>query len=444
MSQPGNLRRLTALLATLAAAVGLVAALIAFEPAPGGVLAVATCRAGTISARRSWNNWEIWEKRGFQRWPKPWARLRPGIARPATHVLWKEIQAWARQPAPASSPKLAALARQLARRVYSFDPAARAVAADLATEILRQGMDGRVVDRPAVLADCDFILRASAAAGRPLAADLQGQPPTAAVGADRAGGPRGSAGSRGRRPSEAIPPNDRSLSEENPLREPAALPSSAAAALPATPTHAPSPKVETPAAEAPLAAGRGTGDELDRARRRWIVMDTVDLMRGLQAVEPQTAAEARAELIRRGFSEVHLDLARRLFDPDPEVRKQLVRTLPELRLIDAMPWLLRLTRDDDADAPVAALTLLATTGDPTMLSPGAGDCPAGPRPGPCSERSSVSPAAGRRAKGARWRGRVGQALASASRSPTNSARSWRGFGRRGGLDPPYNSGRGSG
>jgi len=45
-----------------------------------------------------------------------------------------------------------------------------------------------------------------------------------------------------------------------------------------------------------------------------------------------------------------------------------VRTLPELRSIDAMPWLLRLTRDDEAEVRLAALTLLATTGDPTMLS----------------------------------------------------------------------------
>ena len=52
------------------------------------------------------------------------------------------------------------------------------------------------------------------------------------------------------------------------------------------------------------------------------------LMHGLQAMKSSTAAKARAELIRRGFSEVHLELARRLFDPDPEVRKQLVRALP--------------------------------------------------------------------------------------------------------------------
>ena len=33
-----------------------------------------------------------------------------------------------------------------------------------------------------------------------------------------------------------------------------------------------------------------------------------------------------------------------------------------------MPWLLRLTQDSDAEVRLAALTLLATTGDPTMLN----------------------------------------------------------------------------
>jgi hypothetical protein len=42
--------------------------------------------------------------------------------------------------------------------------------------------------------------------------------------------------------------------------------------------------------------------------------------------------------------------------------------LPELHSIDAMPWLLRLTQDENAEVRLAALTLLATTGDPTMLS----------------------------------------------------------------------------
>ena len=39
---------------------------------------------------------------------------------------------------------------------------------------------------------------------------------------------------------------------------------------------------------------------------------------------------ARQELLRRGFSEVDLELARQLFSPDTEVRKQLALAVPRL------------------------------------------------------------------------------------------------------------------
>jgi HEAT repeat protein len=60
-------------------------------------------------------------------------------------------------------------------------------------------------------------------------------------------------------------------------------------------------------------------------------------------------------------------LARKLFDPNPEVRKALARALPRLQSVDAGPWLLRLSRDEDAEVRLAAITLMATTGDPSLL-----------------------------------------------------------------------------
>ena len=78
-------------------------------------------------------------------------------------------------------------------------------------------------------------------------------------------------------------------------------------------------------------------------------------------------AQARAELSRRGFSEVHFDLAKRLFSADPAVRKQLARALPGLRSIDAAPWLLELGRDTDPDVRLTAIALMATSGDPSLL-----------------------------------------------------------------------------
>jgi HEAT repeat protein len=56
-----------------------------------------------------------------------------------------------------------------------------------------------------------------------------------------------------------------------------------------------------------------------------------------------------------------------VLDPDPQVRRRLARLLPEVPGLDAVPWLVLLTRDEDAEVRLTALTLLATTGDPTLL-----------------------------------------------------------------------------
>jgi hypothetical protein len=381
---------LAALLVTLAATVGLVITLVAFLDHLLAAywrwqLAGAADNQCEAVLEQLGNLGET----GIPATAEALGSTRESVARPAGRLLWKEVRDWARQPSPAGSPKLAALASQLARRLPSFGPAARAVAADLATEILRQPLDGRIVDRSAMLADCDRILQATAAQRRLLAADLEGQQRAAALGASPADAGASRALSPGDRadgsaepsrlpPLDVVLPGDGSLAEPNPLRVSPGPASSAGTTSPQSGGLAaasgkflaqnPSPTAETSAAGSPLAARPGTGDDLERARRRWTSMDTVDLMRGLQAVESPAVAEARAELIRRGFSEVHLELARRLFDPDPEVRKQLIRMLPELHSIDAMPWLLRLTQDEDGEVRLAALTLLATTGDPTMLS----------------------------------------------------------------------------
>jgi HEAT repeat protein len=87
----------------------------------------------------------------------------------------------------------------------------------------------------------------------------------------------------------------------------------------------------------------------------------------LQAQDPRDAAEARAELKRRGFADREVALARQLSDPDPHVRRRLVRLLPEIAGLDAVPWLVELSRDADADVRWTALTLLATTQDPALL-----------------------------------------------------------------------------
>ncbi len=83
--------------------------------------------------------------------------------------------------------------------------------------------------------------------------------------------------------------------------------------------------------------------------------------------DPAEAAEAETYLRRRGLTDRHLALARQLLDPDPAVRRRLARQLPEVPGLDAAAWLVLLSRDTDAEVRLTALTLLATTGDPTLL-----------------------------------------------------------------------------
>ena len=71
--------------------------------------------------------------------------------------------------------------------------------------------------------------------------------------------------------------------------------------------------------------------------------------------------------MRRGFSEVQLELSRRLLDPDPDVRRELARTLPAMQSVDAGPWLMWLAEDKDPDVRLEAISVLGTTGDPAIL-----------------------------------------------------------------------------
>jgi hypothetical protein len=95
--------------------------------------------------------------------------------------------------------------------------------------------------------------------------------------------------------------------------------------------------------------------------------DAIDLMRRLRNEDQALSAAARRELLRRGFTDVELELARQLVDPDPVVRKQLAQAVPRLQSIDAAPWLMWLCHDSDAEVRMTAITLLATTGDMALL-----------------------------------------------------------------------------
>ena len=131
-----------------------------------------------------------------------------------------------------------------------------------------------------------------------------------------------------------------------------------AAEVPVNPTKNPGDGVRQASAVEKLPSL--TPDELKTA-------DSFDLLQRSCSLVEQTASAARAELVRRGFNEVHFDLARRLYSADPAVRKALARNLPGLRSVDAAPWLIQLSRDADPEVRRTAITLMATSGDPLLL-----------------------------------------------------------------------------
>jgi len=92
------------------------------------------------------------------------------------------------------------------------------------------------------------------------------------------------------------------------------------------------------------------------------VRDLIGLLSGREA------QAARSELQRRGFGPVELALAEKMVDPDPQVRKQLARLLPQMTSIEPQRWLLWMCRDEDAEVRLTAISLLATCGNPAVLA----------------------------------------------------------------------------
>lgn len=333
---------------------------------------------------------------------------REAAAAAARRALWAELECWEPLPAPAVTRNLAVLAEALAQNADRFRPAARREAVDLATEILRWLPESDAVDRLAVVANCDRVFELAAsdrhetAATTPFAfparpvAPLPGSAeeydpipkrpalekpdmPSAWTAVPGGGLPietwplpgseaqfrAESTADRRSRASEAEPAADEPseagprLSTPGELFLPEGVRSlSATRMIP----RAPRPRTLP---EAISDSSAGTEDDLE-PDEEFDGLETAVLMRWLQSAGAATAAGAEAALRRRGFTDIQIELARRLFDADPDVRIQLARTLPKLASIDPAPWLLWLSRDPHAEVRVAAIGLMATTNDPAL------------------------------------------------------------------------------
>ena len=290
------------------------------------------------------------------------ASPRERIAHAARQTLLEQIDQWKTLSAAGSSPKFALLAHELADRQSELGPAGRHDAAELAVLILRGPLDPGTIDTVEVIACCEKVLRAAQA------------DPAAAVTDALARRADNDAASAAR------------LALQGPDRWPTSAGQEPSAHETATPALLPSPG-GSPAAGSPslplantdgartgrgleVIGSRGTVPTLRLAKMGLSPSSSPDSIRptmrsirrrrsrscrptppsnGLKSVDSfellqqscspveETSAAARAELSRRGFTEVHFDLARRLFSADPAVRKELARRCPSCAASTPLP-----------------------------------------------------------------------------------------------------------
>ncbi len=334
------------------------------------------------------------------------------VASAARRVLWAELARWETLPIPAIMNNLAVLAESLSQNAERFGPAARRDATDLAAEILRWLPDSGAANRVDVIGHCDRVFEcaaidqlavasiatATSLARETLTREARGgngvvsQPATvpprplletpdmsSALSAVPGGGlPMDTF------PSSDLPGSgDRGPAPAGRPGESEAVSSGGSADGP--PIRLSSPReLFVPDRIRPLSASEPALRQpemaigiigLETATNQKPVLDsefgkieTDVLMRWLLADDAAVVSRAEAELRRRGFTDIQLKLARCLFNPDPAVRIELARTLPKLTTIDPVPWLLWLSRDPHIEVRLAAISLMATTGDPALLT----------------------------------------------------------------------------
>jgi len=355
---------------------------------------------------------------------------RERVAKAAAEVLSARLRRWQNLDGAGGVENQAILAAALADRVGQFGPAARVSAAKLAGQILLWLPDSATVDRNRIVAACQQVLRAGEGGQATFSPDVAlGKADLWGVGGKKQtiAGPATGEETAGRMAhddtprrhgepllpeislaelaplpggglpidslpsSVARPPNkpaQHASTDDGPAIQPQVLASPAGArpldsprpprmlsVLPdraqslretKIPAHQPQDPatVRSLSAEEVPAAAKGGVQPMSQAELA--AAETRTLMRQLRAQDKSLAAAASDELLRRGFGQVHLDLARRLFDPNAEARKELARLLPGLRSVDATVWLLWLACDEDPEVRLVAITLMATTGDPAV------------------------------------------------------------------------------
>jgi hypothetical protein len=342
---------------------------------------------------------------------------RPAVANQAHQALLGAIDEWESLASRQFAPKLATLANLLADRAEHFGSAARGLATDVAHRILLCSFEDLSIDRARVIADCRRVVPATGASGNipftamrtegmeavePLVRDThpiaddgthdamsrsETDPPVfpaAHASMESAGAATGgnSSSSMGQDSGE-FSSTTRSQRAQHPGRavNNADEPSGEASPMPPEPLRLsfdedtkpiprlrfqdrPHRKQEDPLRDVgralPEASGESPEKPLDES-------DVLTIMRRLHDPSPRMVAAAEAELASLGFGSAEMELARAVTDADAKVRRDCVDRLGTIPNLNAKPWLLWLSQDQDVLVRLAALTWMATSRDPDLL-----------------------------------------------------------------------------
>lgn len=297
------------------------------------------------------------------------ASPRPAVAAAAGDTLREELARWELLPAASSGPKLALLSQRLARQANSPGSGDPRQLADLAERLLAWPR-ADVLEMSQVTANCHQILDALADASPPprLLAHTASSPlrrlkadAVRAALATSEEAPRGATADF----IEPTSPPDEALPKEAPKAPvepppPALLPAEISEARPLVNAESEA----KPAASAPAApVAKASSKPVEKLAE----LNTLPLAQLLHSPDPAVSQAARLELERRGHAPLEIYLMDGLTDADPAKRSRGAASLPSMAGMDARPWLLWLSRDEDADVRMTALTLMATSGESKML-----------------------------------------------------------------------------
>ncbi len=107
--------------------------------------------------------------------------------------------------------------------------------------------------------------------------------------------------------------------------------------------------------------------EVERIDRPLVEVESRTLLRQWLAAKGADVFPLEQELSQRGFRRPSKRIVQKFFSSRSQDRLQLVEDVLTARGVDARPWLMLLAEDVDADVRLAAVTIMATSNDATLV-----------------------------------------------------------------------------